>query len=151
MSDLALIWESTSADLAIEANDLGTDDGMETAVLLSLFLDRQAEPGDELPMGETDRRGWWADAVPVVEGDEIGSRLWLLARAKDTATVRVRAEGYAREALEWLVEDRVAERVDVTASAPAPGVLSLSIDIYRPSSAEPTRFRFADVWRAMEA
>jgi phage gp46-like protein len=151
MGDAALVWDpdSLAADLAIEANDLVRDEGLRTAVLLSLFLDRQAEPGDVLPPGETDRRGWWADAVPVVEGDQIGSRLWLLAREKDTSTVRARAEEYAREALAWLVEDKVADRVEVVAEAPRPGALNLVIDIYRPK-AEPTRYHFADVWSAME-
>jgi phage gp46-like protein len=39
-----LHWDSTAlaADLAVAANDLSTDAGLETAVLLSLFLDRRA-------------------------------------------------------------------------------------------------------------
>jgi phage gp46-like protein len=152
MSDLALRWDPTAgaADLAIEANDLARDDGLETAVMLSLILDRRAEDGDTLAPGETDRRGWWADAVPPVEGDRTGSRLWLLAREKESPAVLPRVEEYVREALAWLVQDRVAERIEVTASIPQKGTLVYEVAIYRPGRADPVRYRFDAVWAAME-
>ncbi len=151
MSDLALRWDADSfaADLAVEANDLARDEGLETAVLLSLFTDRQVDAG-ELPDGETDRRGCWADAVPVIEGDKSGSRLWLLARSKETPDALSRAEEYAREALAWLVEDKVAEKVEVTAEIPRAGMLGLVIEIHRPGK-DPARYHYADIWAAMEA
>lgn len=152
MSDLALLWSDTdvAADFAIEENDLAADDGLETAVLLSLFTDRRAESGDILPDAEVDRRGWWGDAFPTVDGDRIGSRLWLLGRSKETADVVARAEEYAREALAWLVEDKVAESVVVTASVVSRGVLGLSVEIARPA-VDPAKFQFDYTWAAQEA
>jgi phage gp46-like protein len=151
MSDLALRWDPNegSADLVVDANDLLREEGLETAVLISLFTDRRADAADQLPSGDTDRRGWWADAVPVVEGDQIGSRLWLLARERDSGRVRARAEEYAREALQWLVDDLVAERVEVTADVPRVGWLALEVVIYRPQQ-DPARYRFNSVWAAQE-
>lgn len=154
MTDLALTWnpEEISADLSIEANDLASDDGLETAVLMSLFLDREAAEGDVLPEGETDRRGWWGDAFPTVDGDKIGSRLWLLARSKRTPDVLARAEEYTREALAWLVEDRVASKVDVTTEFVGDGhELGIAVEIYRPGKTDPTSFRFGSTWAAQEA
>lgn len=151
MSDLALIWDSQlfSADADVELNDLATDTGLATATLLSLFTDRLSEEATgQFP---ADRRGWWGDVHPVVSGDRIGSRLWLLEREKASESTRVRAEEYAREALAWLLEDQVAERVDVVASYPARGVLALAVDIYRPGMSNPIRYRFDHVWSAMEA
>lgn len=147
MADLALRWDgaAAAADLAVLANDLVLDAGLQTAVLLSLFLDRRAEDGDELPAGETDRRGWWADATPVVAGDRIGSRLWLLAREKETKATLERAQKYAREALKWLIEDRVAERLEVTAEFPRTGMLGLTVEVFRPR-ADPVTFRFDHTW-----
>lgn len=147
MSDIGLTWDVMEAtgDVAVAANDLVRDDGLQTAVLLSLFTDRRAEQGDQLPDGETDRRGWWADAVPVVDGDRHGSRLWLLARAKQTSATLERAERYAREALAWLLEDQVAERVDVLAEFARSGMLALTVTIYRPR-ADPVRYRFDQAW-----
>lgn len=152
MSDLGLSWSAPdgSADLSIAANDLAGDDGLETAIFLSLFLDRRAEPGDVLPEGEADRRGWWGDAVPVVAGDRVGSRLWLLARSKGTADVLDRAREYALEALAWLTEDRVASSVDVEAEFLPQGGLGLAVTIRRPNM-DPARFRFGRAWAAQEA
>lgn len=151
VGDLLLTWSpvTNSADLSIVNNDLAREEGLRTAVLLSLFTDRRAEDGDVLPDGGTDRRGWWADAVAAVDGDKVGSRLWLLARAKPAEFLE-RAPYYAREALEWLLEDQVAERIDVMASEYRAGWALLEIDIYRPQQQEPTRFKFEGVWRAEE-
>lgn len=147
MADLALRWNDAElvADLAVEANDLAQETSLKTAVMLSLFLDRQAEAADQLPPGETDRRGWWADADPVVAGDRTGSKLWLLAREKERPAVLARAERYAREALQWLIEDRVAERVGVAASFPRMGWIALEVQIVRPG-ADPVRFQFDGSW-----
>jgi phage gp46-like protein len=139
MTDLALHLIDTGAgqppriDVRLDGGDLSTDDGLETAVLLSLITDSRAEADDVLPDGGTDRRGWWADAWPESEGDRIGSRLWLLGREKDTATTLQRAREYAEEALAWLLEDGVARRVQVTAERVRSGVLRLSVEIQRPS------------------
>lgn len=147
MSDIALLWdgEAFAADLGVESNDLVPDDGLKTAVLLSLFTDRRAEDGDQLPAGETDRRGWWADGVPVVAGDQMGSRLWLLAREKQTPAIRERLQKYAAEALQWLVDDKVAERVEVAAEFPAPGMYTLEVEVFRPHG-DPAKYRFDHVW-----
>lgn len=157
MSDLALIWsaELGCADLALSGDDFVSDEGLRTAVELSLFTDRRAEPGDVLPDGETDRRGCWADAVADVDGDRMGSRLWLLARAKNTPDVLSRAEEYAREALAWLLADKVASSVTVVAEFLAVGdrgvpALGLTVTIQRPSGS-PAVFKFGRVWAAEEA
>lgn len=148
--DIKLEWSSAAneADVSIESNDLATDACLRTAVLISLFTDRRADDGDVLPYGETDRRGWWADAFPEVEGDRIGSRLWMLARSKATQDTLSRAEEYAAEALQWLVEDGAAEKVEAVATLHHAGTLGLEISIYRPQQKEPTRFRFENAWQA---
>lgn len=150
--DIELWWSAAAlaADVSVELNDLARDHGLRTAVMLSLFCDRQSDAGDVLPDAETDRRGWWGDAVAEVEGDKIGSRLWLLARSKSTQSVLSRVEEYASEALRWLVDDKVAERVVVVGSIPRAGLLGMTVDVYRPKSKQPTRFRFESAWRSEE-
>lgn len=154
--DLRLAWNSKigAADIAIVANDLETGADLETAVLISLFTDRRAAEGDVLPDAERDRRGWWADAVPLVEGDQIGSRLWLLARAKRTPDTLERAREYAAEALRWLLDDAVATDVTVTAEwlgsgGIAPG-FALGVVITRPGR-DPAKYRFGRAWATEEA
>lgn len=75
--------------------DLQGDDGLMTAVIISLFTDARAHDDDPLPderVGvSSDRRGWWGDCLPDAQGEQtlesIGSRLWLLWREKDLDSV----------------------------------------------------------------
>lgn len=132
MSDFKLTWNGWGADATVEGHDLVLEDGLATAVILSLFLDARARADDALPDGGTDRRGFWADTVaPAAERDRTGSRLWLLSREKTLPEVLRRAHDYAAEALRWLVDDGVASRVDVSATMPRLGLLSLAVNITR--------------------
>lgn len=147
--DLLLVWsnERGDADLALIDGkaDLATDLGLQTAVLLSLFLDRRAEPDDVPPSGDArDRRGWWGDEFLEVEGDRYGSRLWLLDRGKQTRETELRAKEYAREALAWMLEDRVVASLDVQVET-ARGALLFAVGLQRPGR-DPVSFRFAHVW-----
>jgi len=151
MSDIRLTWNVHAADVSVTANDLATDDGLETAVILSLFTDRRATSADVLPEGQSDRRGWWGDDMPLVADDRIGSRLWLLGREKQLATVLVRAREYALEALQWLLDDGIAERVEVTAAfGPREGWVTLHVVITKPT-AMPVEYRFHAVWTGQAA
>lgn len=120
MADVKLYWKEWGADAAIQGGDLGKDDSLETAVILSLFLDARARDDDVLPdEAHGDRRGWWADSVvPAAERDRTGSRLWLLGREKVLPEVLRRARDYAVEALQWLIDDGIASAVDVRAFVP---------------------------------
>ena len=89
------------------------DDGLDTAVMISLFTNRRAEPSDKLPGNSTDRRGWWGDSYAQNEGDLIGSRLWLLEGGKLTEDVVNQSRVYADEALQWMTDDGVAHSVTV--------------------------------------
>lgn len=73
------------------------------AVVISLFTWRRAGPDD--PVDDDERYGWWGDSYPAVADDRIGSRLWLLRRVKLTTQTQRDAEFYAREALQWLLDD----------------------------------------------
>lgn len=153
MTDIALRQtskpgEPPSFDIALDGADVVHDDGLETSVILSLFTDRRAADDDVLPGGDDDRRGWWADAYAGVVGDRIGSRLWLLAREKQTPDVLLRAEGYAREALQWMIDDGVARSVTVSAEIVRDGVLGLAIEIAR-ANGSTAQYRFERFWRGV--
>lgn len=152
LADLALTWGATegTADLSMIDSDLASDAGLETAYLLSLFTDRRAEPDDVPPSGEAnDRRGWWADQFNEVEGDRIGSRLWLLDRSKRTDEVARRAEEYIREATAWMIEDQVVASHDVELELTSRALL-MRVTAHRPGR-EAVSFRFAHVWDAVVA
>lgn len=135
--DIALLWnvQVGEADLQMNGPDLLTDQGLVTAATISLFTDRLADPGDVIPDGSADRRGWWGDmpvdaaAQDAVAPDLTGSRLWLLDRALQTAATLANAEIYAKEALAWMITDGVAGSVEAAASFPRLGWIELAIEI----------------------
>lgn len=135
------------ADLALEQFALATDDGLETAVILSLFSDARALDDDTLPLGQTDRRGWWADAYPPIDGDRFGSRLWLLRASKQLQASLNEAKQYAEEALAWLVTDGAARKVEVETFIPRDEIMGMIVRIYRPDGTT-TPIRFETLWSA---
>jgi phage gp46-like protein len=161
MTDLALRWndETVSADLMLSGGALAMDDGLRTAILISLFSDARAAEDADLPEAGDDRRGWWGDqfaagagpdAGSAADRNRIGSLLWLLHRAKATSANLQLARQSAEEALAWLVRDGVAARVGVTVEAQSvDGVrqrLAIGVELDRPSG--PGRQRFDFTWEA---
>ncbi|SFT73695.1 phage GP46 family protein [Halomonas saccharevitans] len=143
--DIALRYDPGAKrfDLRLEGGDLLADEGLETAVLLSLFTDRRALLEDRLPDGSSDRRGYWADAY---RDRRHGSRLWLLHREKAEEDVRRRAREYAEEALAWLIEDGIAESVEVEARHVRFDTLGLRVVIRR-GGRELLEGQYDYVWR----
>jgi len=125
---------------------LEADDGLETAVIISLSTDRLANRGDAVPGDPNDRRGWWGDSFADVAGDRIGSRLWLLSREKQIPSVLARAREYAAEALQWLIDDGIARAVNVTAEVVSQGVLGLGVEVVR-SGKPAAQYRFETFWK----
>lgn len=89
---------------------------LQSACLISLGTDAERVGPRE---ADEPRAGWWADAyASEIEGADFaafGSQLWTL----DTVHVReaaVLAPQYAREALQWLVDDGHVTAVDATAA-----------------------------------
>lgn len=150
MSDIALIYDLISADVRITNNDLEGDEGLETAVLLSLFTDRRANDNDIIPDGTSDKRGCWFDQFSVADNDLHGSRLWLLSREKQLQIVLEKAKDYTEECLKWMIEDRVTDTIIVVTEALKPDVLSISISIARPKK-NFAEFRFDYNWQGQAA
>ena len=129
MPDIKIFWDVPQGrgDWQLLGADLATGDDLATAVLVSLFSDRQADPDDALPAGVTDRRGWWADTAT----DRIGSKIWLTTRSKATADVPNRVRRCVLEALQWIVDDGVAQTVEATVAWLRSGVLGTVVTITR--------------------
>ena len=122
-------------DVVRVAGDLLAGGDLQTAVLVSLFCDAPAQPGDVLPDGATDRGGWWAEAI--------GSRLWLLKRANRVPSTLSRAEQYSREALQWLIDDLVLVAVTVVAEWLGAGLV-LNVNLEAPTGdVTPYRYGYA--------
>lgn len=135
------------SDFTVGGGALVSEPDLNTAVIISLFTDRRAEPDDELPNPTGSRRGWWGDALAE---RRIGSRLWLLSREKQLREVLNRAKEYAAEALAWMVEDGVAQQVTVDAQIVSTGLLGLSVQIDR-NNAQPAVFRYELAWNQLRS
>ena len=148
MTDIALIWSNDSfgGDLALVNGRLATDDGLRTAILISLFTDARARPDDRLPDEGADPRGWWGNAHSPVPGRELGSRLWLLGREKLTGAVVERARAYAAEALAWLKDDGIVSALAVEAARIGNHLLALKVTVDRPNG--PARQIYDFTWEA---
>jgi len=150
--DIAVLWDSSKqvGDLQYKDGDLLREDGLTTAVLLSLFCDSRAR--DESGITDPDaKRGWWGDLLePVQNVAGLGSNLWLLGRDKATQNAMNLAEQYIREALQWMLDDGVVQDIQVDVSAQGPvetRVMAVSIRLSFASGATQV-IEFADLWTA---
>ncbi|MDE1715754.1 phage GP46 family protein [Chromobacterium amazonense] len=125
--DISTVWVAgTHGDWAQVGPGLLSGNDIQSAVLLSVFTDREAGPDDVIPDGSGDPRGWCLDdpARPI------GSRLWLLARAKQTRETANRARDYIAESLQWLIDDGVVAKFDITTQWVAPSTLGAQVVAY---------------------
>ncbi|HBD37518.1 phage GP46 family protein [Cupriavidus sp. UBA2534] len=130
MNDTTTIWGTANSrgDWQMSGALLTTGNDLETALLISLFTDRVAEPEDVIPDGSNDPRGWWGDEFGTVK---IGSRLWLLDRSKQTQETLQRAYDYIVEALQWMIDDGVVAKFDVYVEWTAAGELGAQVVAYK--------------------
>jgi len=148
MADAAMVMTEFGGDLVLFGFDIERDDGLETAVIISLFTDRRAS-AEQIPpeYPQDDLRGYWGDITNASATDQTGSLLWLLAREKQLPQTLSRAEQYCREALAWMIDDLVSTRIDVVASYISQGWMLLVVDIYRPTG-QAVRFQYNYEWSA---
>tara|TARA_R110000803_G_scaffold162194_1_gene225802 strand:+ start:15212 stop:15664 length:453 start_codon:yes stop_codon:yes gene_type:complete len=146
MSDIGLFQINRCFDIVVESDDLKPDDGLETAVAISVFSDKRVT-SDDLPEFATDKKGWWGDMFPEVPNDKIGSRLWLLDREKTTNETLRRSEDFIKESLTWMLEDGVASDITVQSSYDDNNQAIPIVEISRPGSES---VRYQVLWESQE-
>ncbi len=114
------------------------------AAEISLFTWRRAEPDDKLD--DDQRMGWWGDSFPAVVSDRIGSRLWLLRRKTIVPEVLRAAEAYAREAMQWMIDDELVSAVDVQVTSPDRTRVNVMVQLSDDGGPLPP-FDFNDIWQ----
>lgn len=113
MSDIRTFWDvkRSRGQWQLAGKSLASGHDLETAVIISLFSDAAAKLDDVIPDGSEDPRGWWGDVDPKYK---LGSRLWMLYRAKKLPDTLARAKDYTAEAVKWMLDDGVVVRFDIT-------------------------------------
>lgn len=133
------------ADLVRGSGNLLDEELLETAVVISLFTRRRADDSDVLPDPNGHREGWWADKYPFMEGDKYGSKLWLLSRSGLSQATLNQAKAYCEEALQWMIDDGIADEIAVIVDRSVMNreMLSVQVSIYKP---EQPAAKWAGVW-----
>ena len=124
------------------------EDLLRRSVTISLFTWRRAGPDDVLD--DADRQGWWGDSIPTVDGDQIGSRLWLLRRRTLVADTLRDAKAYAEQALEWMLTDQIVSAVTVTVERVGNDRMDLRV-LLTEQNGETLMFAFEDTWSLINA
>jgi phage gp46-like protein len=146
--DIKFIWDSTflEGDLELDNGDLTREEGLSTAVLISLFTDARADEDDEIDDPD-DKRGWWGDLTG--DDEPIGSKLWQYNRAKTTQETLIKVKKTIEDCLQWMIQDGVAEKIDVITErfgTPGNDKLGVEIKIYQ-SDGNETALKFDDLWK----
>ncbi|MBL9102171.1 MAG: phage GP46 family protein [Myxococcales bacterium] len=129
-----------------ETGALATDRGLVSVVALCLFTNAEATAKEIETAGLDAQEGWWAEADGVRDPSRprMGSKLWLLKREKTIAATLRRGEDYARNALRWLVDVKIAAEITVRMTVLRPGgFVGLEVTIVRPEKALPP---FKHLW-----
>lgn len=122
------------------SGDIETKESFDTSILMSIFCERRALPS-EMPISHY-RRGWIGnESTP---GFEIGSKLWLYEQSRITRSVLNGVSSVIKEGLEWMVEDKIAESIEVRSFMRETGTIETEISIARPSSK--VEKRYFELW-----
>lgn len=144
-------WAMAGADEAGNIGGLKATAALETAVVLSLFTDRRCPADHPLAwLADGDPRGWWGDVVDVradLGEQPLGSLLWLLERAPLDGETAMWAEAFAIEALQPLVDQKAASKIEAVATArPEENRLDLVVRLYGRDGARVYDRKFDNIW-----
>jgi len=146
--DIKIIWNNDllEGDFELDYGDLVRDEGLTTAVLISLFTDARADEDDEIDNKE-DKRGWWANNI---FNRNFGSKIWQLERAKTTNETIERLKQYIKECLQWMIDDEVVKKIDVfveRSGIKGNDRLLFEIILYQ-TDGNTIALKFDDLWKA---
>ncbi len=133
MSDLYLNPTKDGGNLIIENGKPQMISGLENAVYLSLFT-----------------APWWGNAVSEQSEKYISSIPEIMNAGILTLQVKLDVIEAVKNALAWMIDDGIADRIEVRAEIPQAGTLYLAVTIYEPESADGVDYRYALNWAAQE-
>ena len=131
-------------DISIDSGQIEQEDGLETAIWVSLFTDARAD-SSQVARPEY-RRGWPGNLVSQVEGRQLGGLLWLIDQRRLTQGTLNAAIDYARGALSWMVTDGLLLSVEVSgAIVPRYGI---QLNVVLTSRSGATETKYVKLWEA---
>lgn len=128
MSDILLEKSGQFFDFSIENGDFKLTKGLDTALIMSLFIDKRATQGQVSDPAR--RRGNLIDELNEDQDYQLGSTLWLSDQARANQETLNRDIASANDALSWLILDGIAQNIQVT-GASTNGTESIDVKIQR--------------------
>lgn len=141
--DIALFQDKSTGlyDVEFANGDFVTVDSFDTSLTVSLMADARAS-SSQVPRAEL-RRGWWGNQFNDDPSFEVGSKLWLLSQARKTQDTLNSAIDFAKNALQWVINDNHAKGINVTGKPTDTGI-QLTVVIDRGAST--TETKYYDLW-----
>lgn len=145
MADIAFTFDTVEqkfdwVGFDVLSKPANSDLDLETSVALSIFTDRVAPENYE-----GDPRGWWGDSY---EDGLIGSRIWMLSRSTTVGALQ-RAKDYCNEALQWMLDDKIAGAIDVQTFWLNSDALGITINVIAPGKRTPREFNYSLYWKSI--
>ena len=131
MSDLYLIPTSDGSEISVTDGKPRMTSGLETAVYLSLFTE-----------------SYWGNTISDIP-ERYASRVPVLMNRPLTNQTRLAMIDAAKNALQWMIDERVADTITVEAEIAAVGQLNIRVQINEPENQE--AFAYGINWDAQEA
>ena len=120
--DLALSKDATTSlfDISLVNGDFTLVDSFDTSITVALFADERAD-ASEVPAAEL-RRGWWGNQFGDDPLFQLGSKIWLIEQARSNQDTLNSAIDFAKNSLQWLIDDDHAENIEVTGEQTPTGI-----------------------------
>lgn len=95
----------------VKDGDLGTVDGFEEAIKVSLFTDSRRDESDiKSPIA---RGGWAGNLLNSNKNRELGGLIYLLDKSRITQVVLNNTREWCYQSLKWLIEDRICRDIKI--------------------------------------
>lgn len=104
--------KADSFAMVVENGDFKAQPGMDTAIWVSVYTDARAS--DSQVLRPELQRGWMGNLVSDVPDRQLGGLLWLLEQRRLTQDNANSAAAYVRACLNWMIEDVLLKKIDVT-------------------------------------
>jgi phage gp46-like protein len=122
-SDIKFIkTKNGTYDIDFENGDFALTDGLDSAILLSIFGEKRAPK--EKVRDPLKRRGHFSNEFADIEGYQVGSTQWLYTeQSENSESNTTELENSIKDGLKWFVDDKICKRTNVKATKKSDGVI----------------------------
>jgi len=128
--DIYLFNTNDGGNIIIENGEPLIDGGLDTSVYVSLFSDYN----------------WWGNEISS-DSQKLNSKIQSILDRTLTNQTRLDAIEYAKEALQWLIDDNIAKEINVDAIISNVETMVIDIEIVQPDFETITNVRYEINWK----